>query len=213
MREHTGFTHGSTGMTATVTSVQRVGYLRADAPASFDVQYEIRDRDGKVVGKAWRQWSPPGEDADGNQVPTRVQHLSFDLEPTAQGNGFARAWNEQLEQTYRASGVREIHLTANEDVGGYAWAKQGFGWLDDGTTIADMAERLEQEIGNRPQGGDWSDADVREFRKLLKGLRSGDPGKAPTPLELAMVGWKPGVKMWPGKEFMLGASWEGVKKL
>lgn len=214
LEESTNFTHPGSGMTATVRHVSRQPYGNPDAPAAVDVTYEIRDRDGNVVGTARRQWVPPGEDDYGNPRPVNVWHNAFELEPSAQGNGFARAWNEQMERTYRANGVREVHLLANEDVGGYAWAKQGYGWPnDDGETIADMAGHLERAINDQPPTGGWSGGDVQEMRTLLQRMRSGDPANAPTPLELSMVGWTPGAKTWPGKEFMLASAWEGVKQL
>lgn len=210
MEESTNFTHPGSGMTATVTSVNRRLSLNSDAPTGIDVNYEIRDRDGNVVGNAWRQWNPPSVNDYGHPVPARVDHQSFHLDPSAQGNGFARAWNERMVDVYRTNGVREIHLTANEDVGGYAWAKQGFGWADDeGETAHDMAGRLDQQV----QGSGWPAADVQEFRALAERLRSSDPEQVPTPLELSMVGWTPGAKTWPGKQFMLANAWEGRRVL
>jgi hypothetical protein len=212
MRENTEFTHAGSGMRATVTGVQRLGYLNANAPASFDVRYEIRDRDGKVVGRAWRQWSPVQAGLGGEREATHVSHMEMHLNPSVQGNGFARAWNERMEATYRASGVEEIRLTANEDVGGYAWAKHGYGWADDaGETVRDMAQRLE----NATRNGDpmWTPETIAEMRRLAKLLKGRDPSKVPTPLELSMVGWTPGAKIWVGKAFMLANAWEGVKKL
>lgn len=212
MEASTNFTDPRTGMTARVTDVSRVSYLRADAPSSVDVRYEIRDRDGAVVGEAWRQWSPAGQGDWGQPAPTRVKHMEMHLAPNAQGNGFARAWNEEMEQTYRANGAEEIHLTANEDVGGYAWAKQGYDWADDeGTTVEDMAGRLKAVLKQPP--GNWSAEDVAKMQTMLKRMQSGNPDKIPTPLELSMVGWTKGATMWPGKRFMLASAWEGVKKL
>ena len=46
-------------------------------------------------------------------------------------------------------------------------------------------------------------------------LRSGglDLDKAPTPMELALVGWYPGAKTWTGKDLMARNGWMGVKRL
>lgn len=194
MREATSFTHERSGLTAAPTSVT-VNKPFAGL-ANIDVQYEIRDRAGKVVGKAWRQWHP-ADPADG--APARVDHMSMELASSAQGNGFATAWNQRMEGVYRASGVREVQLTANEDVGGYAWAKQGYDWFGQ-QTVDTMADQLDRAKDPR-------------IRALAKRLRSSDPAKRPTPLEISMVGWTEGATTWPGKEAMLGATWEGVKKL
>lgn len=205
MREVSTFTHERSGLTVTPTSVT-VNKPFAGL-ANVDVQYEIRDRDGKVVGKAWRQWYP-ADPADG--TPARVDHMSMELAPSAQGNGFATAWNQRMEDVYRANGVREIQLTANEDVGGYAWAKQGYTWFGR-QTVDEYAKIMDLVVKSPP--GSWSAEDVAQVRAMAKRMRSTDPAKVPTPLEISMIGWTPGAKMWPGKGLMLGSSWEGVKKL
>lgn len=198
LRRETRFTSTS-GLTTDVTGTQVVRGLRGNA--HIEATYEIRDANGKVVGKAVRELHPPG--ADGS--PARADHISLTLDRSRQGNGFAREWNAHMEDVYRANGIREIRLTANEDVGGYAWAKHGYTWADE-HQAAGLADRLDAAI--RKGGSHWV-----ALRALAERMRSDDPNEVPTPLEIAMAGWTPGAKTWPGKEFMLANQWEGRKVL
>lgn len=55
-----------------------------------------------------------------------VIHNWFELPPEIQGKGISKQIMKSLFQQYENMGIDEVELTANMDVGGYAWAKYGF---------------------------------------------------------------------------------------
>ncbi|GIG57046.1 hypothetical protein Lfu02_14180 [Longispora fulva] len=63
---------------------------------------------------------------DGNVV--EAQHVTLKLDANVRGAGFARAFNDHLENWYVESGVERISLRAAMNVGGYAWAREGYTW-------------------------------------------------------------------------------------
>lgn len=202
--------------------------LRAEPRVRYNgnqivIKYRILDKNGKEVGEGSRRL----EIKDG---VLEAKHSFLELNKSIQGSGFAARLNENLEAFYRANSVEGIRLNANIDVGGYAWAKQGY----DFHTSAEakrLASVLENEINTqnqiRSQGpkimnlmyGDRAIPDelIPEIESLIERSRSGDESRVPTPIEFAMLGWKPGLvgkaAMWFGKAFMLGQSWDGRKGL
>ena len=122
-----------------------------------------------------------------------------------QGQGIATEMAQALESLYAQGGVKYISVHANIDVGGYTWAKQGFEW-DPLFTSAKDIDRLVSvvEVAGADPGL------TAQWRYLLKN-ESRDAW--PTPWDLAMAGWEPGLEMWPGKKAMLGSEWMGRKTL
>jgi hypothetical protein len=186
-------------------------------------QFEIVGPNGENVGKATRFFYPAG-DADGVQRPARVKHDLLQLRPGVQGGGFAARWNRQAEEFYRANGFERIELEANLDVGGYAWAKQGYQWsgpasmFGNGTPLGRRFSpygAIAGLLANGPERGTYSQTQMDALRAVFERMTAEHfaAGTAPTPLEVAMAGWQPGATMWPGKEAMLGANWEGMKEL
>jgi hypothetical protein len=55
-----------------------------------------------------------------------VEHEIFTLPKAQQGSGAASKMMASSLEAYERNGVRKINVHANIDVGGYAWAKQGF---------------------------------------------------------------------------------------
>jgi GNAT superfamily N-acetyltransferase len=136
----------------------------------------------------------------------------FTLPKEFQGMGIATRAAANLEPWYAASGVEQISVQANIDVGGYTWAKQGFGWdsseahlshnRNTADSILDRVDFRTDDAAVKAQIGTW--------RKIIA---DDPPSEWPTPYEMAMMGWKPGAETWPGKEAMLGTNWYGVKPL
>jgi len=137
-----------------------------------------------VVGEASRTVHPAGE--------RTVTHETLILDEGVQGQGFATRYNAQVEESYRASGVERVELTANVDVGGYSWARAGYDFRDD-QARADVADLARERFGD-------------EFQSVLSNPDS-------SPIDFAMVGHTPGATTWPGKELMLESTWDGVKNL
>jgi hypothetical protein len=61
-----------------------------------------------------------------NEGKLEVKHEAFTLFPMFQEKGVAADINEHVEKEYEQLGVHSIDLTANADIGGYAWARQGY---------------------------------------------------------------------------------------
>lgn len=135
-----------------------------------------------------------------------VYNEYFKVDESHQGYGFAAALTANLEDLYRRRGVISIKVSANIDVGGYAWAKLGFDFK-----IPGQGRAFLQQMKGRT-----SDKEIRhQINALLERDRRGDPV---TPIELAMIGYDQRQVIgdhedWFGKEFMLGTSWGGSRIL
>lgn len=180
-----------TGMFTQVVSVNHWG----DRYTSVGIG--IYDRNENLVGTASREFD--------DQNPTTVQHSGLTLNEGMQGQGFATRFNDHAEAAYRAAGVDRIELNANIDVGGYAWARAGYDFAESssrkhGGGRASIASRARKMAGNY-------DREVgAQIERVASNPRS-------SPIEFAMIGHTPGATMWPGKEIMLGSSWDAEKKL
>lgn len=155
-----------------------------------EVEVTIHDRAGAKVGDALRVIEPDGHS---------VHHNALILEGPVQGQGFGTRYNQNAEHTYRAAGIDQIHLLANVDVGGYAWARAGYDFQNS-RARGKVAHRAKQLLGQ------FTPAEQASIQAVLH-----DPEFSP--LAMAMAGWRPGATMWPGKRIMLGTSWGGVRKL
>ncbi|KKK58384.1 hypothetical protein LCGC14_3044980, partial [marine sediment metagenome] len=60
-----------------------------------------------------------------------VHHDMFALNRNVQGQGIALAVNRQAEESYREMGFSGISLQADISIGKYAWAQQGYNFLDE----------------------------------------------------------------------------------
>ncbi|HJU86275.1 MAG TPA: hypothetical protein VJ788_02775, partial [Gemmatimonadota bacterium] len=114
---------------------------------------------------------------------------------------------------YWRSGVSAITVHANIDVGGYTWARQGFGWNEwDQTSsgVMSLFRRFQAYASARDQVELWQ-ATVRN--------NPDDPSVWPSPYEMAMFGYEdrepdprhPGKETWVGKRAMLTTDWYGRK--
>lgn len=111
VQEAYSYTDPETGWTV------RLGEARATGGYKYTkISGTIVDADGNEIGQITRS-----VDLNGT-----VFHDLFDLKPEYQGQGFASRLNAHAENVYRRRGVRQIELEAGMDVGGYAWARQGY---------------------------------------------------------------------------------------
>src|SRR5215510_3756101 len=180
----------ATGLTAKVTSIRG-----RDTERSTYVDIEVTDRDGNVVGSGTRTVHAAKSGS--------VAHSGFVLERGVQGQGFMTRYNQQVEQSYRDHGIKriEIHASGGKTtglVGGYAWARAGYNFTAESryTTGSIVSARFAGDTSPYPPH-------IRaEITRISK-----KPGA--TPLDYAMIGWKPGATTWPGKEIMLDTSWDG----
>jgi hypothetical protein len=141
-----------------------------------------------------------------------ADHDHLEISRGLQGSGFAEAFNRNLYDWYRRSGITRVELTANIDVGGYAWARAGFDFAtpavaDDFLTKAiariDKTKRLPTGI-TRDQ--------LDDLRRYLVEVQSGRiPAHA---ADIAEFGRQTGqggkAAIWAGKWVMLKSAWRGV---
>ncbi len=157
-----------------------------------------------------------GMDSEGSRITIRIQRYFdpiagvvnnnyFTVDGRHQGTGFATEVTSALEALYVRRGVMRVHVGANIDVGGYAWAKRGFDFEDPSEGLS--------FLGRIDTGGD---PDLTfKVDKMIERHRA---GQHVTPIEIAMLGHEKSYKVdgqwwWFGKEFMLGTSWAGTKSI
>lgn len=185
----------------------------------------IHDRTGKQVGNFGRTI---GVEADGH---VWADHRHVEIDPGVQGAGFANEFNGNAVDWYRRAGVHGVKLTANQDVGGYAWAAQGFDFQPGDDLPVGILKGLRTKVQARQAGKKKDDfggdvvskklgkapnldqqfADAAALLERAKGRKPGDPGY-PTAYEVSQLGrWKGAGRddMWLGKEIMLGSKWFG----
>lgn len=173
----------------------------------IDVSADIRDANGVYVGTTQRILRR------GSDGKLWVYHAYLSLNSNFQGQGFAEAWNGHLMNWYSESGLDRIEVTANIDVGGYTWARQGFDWKDESDAYS-IGARLRRHVADNP--GTYNEEQLAAAQDVLDRLDRidfGDPGY-PTAYEMSQVGRLPGqgrTDPWPGKQAMLGSTWHGVK--
>lgn len=163
-------------------------------------------RDGQPVGMMMRRFAVEG---DGS---VRAYHDNFNLTPKEQGRGVGRAVTEETEAFYRSLGIESIHLKANIDVGGFAWARAGYNFAD-----AEAMVDLVDDLKERFKSSSWLDHTPEEYTIFVEFIKRAtkenwDNGTYPTPFEFAQLGYD-GSENWLGKRMMLHANWNGVKNL
>lgn len=184
----------------------------------------LYDAEGNKVGKTERTFHRGnGDDPDA----LWVSHDLLALEKDQQGAGFAQEWNAHTEKWYKESGVSHIRLEANIDVGGYAWARQGYDFADKATAekmrdrAAGILDALTFELDFATPGTPPHDralaraAGAKELLDQFNNNEYGSPGY-PTPFDVANAGRQPGqgrADQWFGKLALLNSKWDGVKWL
>lgn len=162
-------------------------------------------RSAEDVGYATVLVSPDGR---------TVYYAELALDAPVQGQGFVTRLMADMFQRYKAAGVQMLGIRANADVGGYAWARAGFRFFDDQARreFADYVRAYArgEPVEWYPPGSEFRD--VRRVRLApeiaAEFLRVADNPVA-EPADYLVIGHAGGSKMWPGKEFLLGAFWDG----
>tara|TARA_R110000868_G_scaffold391271_1_gene661212 strand:- start:1013 stop:2470 length:1458 start_codon:yes stop_codon:yes gene_type:complete len=119
-----------------------------------------------------------------------AHHSILQLDKSAQGSGAGKEILKKSIELYKKIGVQKVVLSANIDVGGYAWAKYGF---------APSAENVGSVIDKfrRAANADNSITD-KQLSAILKVM---EPRNVDSFFALADS------KL--GKKIMMGSSWEG----
>lgn len=106
------------GMTANVTVAPNT--MSSGFEVMNEIHIELSDEAGEIAAEMVRVFV---RDDNGNLF---VHHATFKVRPEYQNKGIGTAVSESSESEYKKIGVHRISLTANWDVGGYAWAVQGY---------------------------------------------------------------------------------------
>lgn len=182
-----------------------------ERPDRTMVRGKLYNEAGKEVGNFVRSVRDGGKE---------VHHDYLRLTKEYEGKGFAMEFNRNAENHYLANGVERVTLLANIDVGGYAWARQGY----EPVSKEEFDSLKRDLLGNGGGGKGDGDFDLRvknttekmdaEIRRRIDGARS--------IVQIASMkinkGWA--VK-WEGKDkgyhigkaILLGSSWQGIKRL
>jgi GNAT superfamily N-acetyltransferase len=172
----------------------------------MDYIVEFHNSEGRRIGFAQRNI---GLDADNDEMYVYNSHM--DLDAKWQGQGIAAKFTKASDEFHRGLGIHRVEVQANIDVGGYAWARLGFNWHPD-IGGSHGSELTAKAIGIAIRDG-HTDMVTKWAPKLAKFHATSDVNDLPTPAELSRLGWEPGKKKWAGKDLLLGANWQGVKRL
>lgn len=82
-------------------------------------------------------------------TPDTVYNEEFGLLPPYQNRGIATDLAGSLESWYSDNGIYSVRVHANADIGGYAWAAQGFDW-DGLSGPEEFLDRVVDHIGDVP---------------------------------------------------------------
>jgi hypothetical protein len=198
---HTGMTPDGREVTLQA-SVENV--YRNQWDESIDIDGTIYDADGNWAGEFQRKFF---RDESGDMV---VEHALLRIEDDYQGTGFSKVFNRTAENYYISHGVNKVDIHAALDVGGYAWAKQGFDWAPKGGATSNVKRQFDDVLSSPSLP-----ASVRRSGESLRtrlDLPTSDPDY-PTPREVASWGYVQGASTWPGKQTLLGSDWYGQKSL
>lgn len=214
------FSHGEYS-----TNVDGIGFEYDGDDKAIHVQGSVQVENGEEIGTFSRYL---------NLEDGTVYNSLFTIEPEFRDTGFASAFNAKCFDWYAQQGFQHVHLSANIDVGGYAWARQGFDWqqipmvirdalgniADGDSVLAEEAEELYQRIES---GEHVSAFEVSELGRGLfdQGVVNPDD-VAPNYFTVIPRGTYGGgfdrrtqydPAYWPGKNLLLGADWHGYLPL
>ena len=213
-----GYTLDNRGISVSLTGRDEESITRDHVPMAFTVAMGIKDKDGRVLGTVNRTLSYVSR-GDGTPGYWKVKNDYLNINNAGdKKSGFATAYNRYMEDWYIANGVKEIHVRAaggGSFQGAFVWALNGFNWETPGDAESELMSRLQRM--RRSANTDKERATIdRLLQKTNQARITGggvDLDKAPTPMELALVGWYPGATNWLGKKFMTENSWSGIKRL
>lgn len=159
-----------------------------------------------------------------------VNHEVFSLTEDHQGAGIARTLTTESYNLYQQLGMDEVHMEANLDVGGYAWAREGYDFVSL-SAGQDLFDAIDMRVNGQedredslfvPEPGNelQYEASVREFQRLksLATPENWDNGTFPTPFEISQIGRDQAIGQgagarWFGKDLLLHSKWYAMKEI
>jgi hypothetical protein len=167
-------------ITGLETRIERVHHPEGDSSFLYISGTVLVD--GQEVGHFDREISANGT----------VYHAEFEIDRLWQKGGFGSRFYQHSEDAYVKMGISTVRLLANKDVGGYAWARMGF----------DFMEPIALKSFSKPALYWW--------RKEV-GESGPEPPKIEHAWDLAAMTTPNGVRV--GKNALLGESWQAIKVL
>jgi hypothetical protein len=143
--------------------------MLVDVPgAKKDWTVEVMaDKEGKVLIRARNDVATVTREFDGDTV----HHELMDIKFNAQGSGIARDLVERQFEFYREAGIKHVEMTANLNVGGYAWARAGFEAASPGFVADSVLDRVAHLVS-----AEVLTAAQRDGIKALVDAHRNDPG-------------------------------------
>lgn len=184
---------------------------------TYYVSGRIQNAHGRNVGFFERVIS-----RDGNELV--VNHETFTLDHEIQSMGIGAAFNAHVIGQYRKLGVDKVELHAGYEVGGYAWAREGFRLYPDArhSRIEEFAQIAHNHTEDAGRDGRLDKAEAKQIHSTIDKLVSASArGEDVQPIHVTTIGhdqthWKGQddfereYDTWVGKEAMLGTVWPGV---
>jgi hypothetical protein len=202
---HQAFDFQSGGLTASLDDRVSNIYRDGDGRTVIRAEGYIRNDQGRIVGSYRRMMYPDtGE----------VHNDTLALSGGEQGSGFAQQFATRSEPQLAEMGLTHATVSAT-GVGGYAWRR--YGWDPDSVNArGDVPDRLRSVAGQY----DLSTEDRATLDGWLTAFQQSDQSKWPTPSEIGDFGKgkydrkdDAGRTIWPGKDALVGASWQGRRDL
>lgn len=183
------------------------------------VAITIKIRNGhKEVATATREISSEQGLRAGQPNRLVVHHETLYIDSSHQNKGIADRFNAHAVAQYQRLGVDRIDLHAGGDVGGYAWARQGFRIFegDRKKFLHEQLDRLDTTL-NTPNLRPHAKRVKAEAAAMRKAI---DNDEDVQPIHLASLGEKYArhtarddhgntYSTWPGKSLLIGTSWLG----
>jgi hypothetical protein len=121
----------------------------------FSVTGDIRNEDGDRIGEFTREIKPDKHEA---------YSAYFKLERAATGDDTGKRILGGNVEAYEAMGITTVKVSANIDVGGYAWAKYGYvptpsAWSSLSGELEEKLDSIEGGGGSRRGSGDTMEAE------------------------------------------------------
>jgi predicted ABC-type ATPase len=193
---------------------------------SIVVSGKILDKKGNEIGGFDRTLKYDG-------INLSVKHEYLEMKRGQQNTGVGSAFNMESLKQYREIGVDHIDVEAGLAVGGYAWAREGFrlepgkdSWSGEELSRHDQLKYLAQyakvaidmsintNIDIKPSEGVRIRAESK--RRLATLVKASKNGEDVQPIHIASIGEDDlrfqsgkGYETWPGKEMLLGSTWNG----
>lgn len=197
--------NGENGLGRNGARVKMHDNLYVSSERAFAFGGAIMARDGRTIGSFSRTFR---RDENGKFVELHNGYLS--INDSDQGQGIATDLYRRQENWAIAEGVEKVTIDANIDIGGYAWARAGFDYASTQAAITHIQRLRDRAL--RKYGGEGES--YKFFQQRLRDYTSDrETNPLPTPYEISRLGYREGMRTWPGKELMLGTDWSAVKKL